>query len=317
MVHHYPKISQSYKIESEGIYDGHLIIEEKVDGSQFRIGIRPDGIIECASHNSKDGEVLSSMFNLAIEKAHHIFAGYKPDVEMTIFCEYLKSPTHNTIKYERVPINNLILFDVKRGDMYLDRPQKEKFAGEHGIELVPLLWEGEGSTIKHAELDKMNEAFQDELLKHASILGHNEKTEFKYIEGFVVKNYGKLYDVNKFTDFRSSTHPWMCVKIVNEKFKEKNHDVNPNKTNKFQELKDNYAIEARMIKAINRGKEQGLLTGSMADLAWLIPDMKRDIVDEEGEGIKEALWNIFSGEILKNAGKLMPQVYKKYLEDNR
>ena len=256
------------------------------------------------------------MFSLGVEKAEHVFSGYKPDVEMVVFCEYLKSPKQNTIPYSRVPLHNLILFDVQRDTLFINRQQKELFAKQHGLEIVPLLWEGDASEIVDKDdPNKMNEAFKEELLKKTSILGHQDKG-FQTIEGFVVKNYDKLYDIERFRNYEESTHPWMCIKIVNEKFKEKNHEENPNKTNKFQELKDNYRTEARCMKAIQHLQEEGKLTGQLSDLRLLVPEVIRDIEEEEKEGIKDALWGMFGKEITGYASKEMIPTYKKYLEEN-
>lgn len=315
----YHKILQSYDKVAIGIYDGHIDIEEKIDGSQFKIFIKPNGDMEFASHNSpSDAPPDMKMFGVAIEQAQKIFDGYKPDVEMTIYCEYLKSPKHNTIAYGRTPAMNLILFDVKKDTLYLNREEKVIFVNDHeGLELVPLLWAGDAEVIVDPENpNKMKDSFKEELLNHTSILGHDEKSKFKTIEGFVVKNYEKLYDITKYRNFEQSTHPWMCIKVVNEKFKENNHDENPNRTNKFQELKDNYRTEARMVKTIQRAEEEGLLKGELSDLRILVPMVIQDIEDEEKERIKDALWRMFGKELTGYASKEMVPAYKKYLEDN-
>ena len=125
----YQKIQQPYKEEVKDIYDGYVIIEEKLDGSQFRIEINTDGSINCGSHHQD--MVIDGDFKLGVDNAQHIFANYKPEVKMTIFCEYFKKPKQNTIAYAKLPIHNLIIFDVKRDTMYLDRVQKELFAKQH------------------------------------------------------------------------------------------------------------------------------------------------------------------------------------------
>lgn len=306
---HYQKIQQAYKPEADGIFDGHVIIEEKVDGSQFRIEIDTDGSITCGSHH-QDGVTIDSMFKLGVEKAHHIFEGYKPEVKMTVFCEYLSTPKQNAIPYERVPLHNLILFDVRRDTRYLDRPQKELFAKQHGMEITPLLWEGDGSEI--STNGKINEAFVQELLKRKSILGHQKG--FDRIEGFVIKNYGKFFDVNRYPHYEGH---WKCVKIVNDAFKEKNKEENPNRSENLQKLKDLYRTDARYMKAIQHIKEQGLLVGELSDLKYLVPEVQRDIEEEEIEVIKNALWNLYGKEIVGYASKGMPEYYKKYLLDNK
>ncbi len=310
----YPKISQSYKIEAEGIYDGHIIVEEKIDGSQIRIKITSTGDIICGSHNSKEDLPPDTMFNLGVEQAEKLFKDFTPEHEITVFAEYLKSPKQNTIPYGRVPKHNLMLFDVMVDTLYLSRKDKEIFAEKWDMEITPVLFQGDASEI--SKDDKILPSKQEEFLALKSVLGHADKG-FQTIEGFVIKNYDKLYDVNRFRNFEESTHPWMCIKIVNEKFKEVNHEENPNRTNKFQELKDNYRTEARCVKTINNLNEQGVLKGDLSDLRLLVPAMIQDITDEEKEGIKDALWRMFGKEITGYASKEMIPSYKKFLEENR
>jgi len=305
---HYQKIQQAYKEEVKDIFDGHVIVEEKVDGSQFRIEIDTDGKITCGSHH-QDGVTIDSMFKLGVEKAEHVFANYKPEVKMTVFCEYLATPKQNAIPYARVPLHNLLVFDVKRDTLYLDRPQKELFCKQHGLEIVQLLWEGDGKEISRD--GKIDKVFMETTLKRESMLGHQRG--FDRVEGFVIKNYAKFYDVNRYPHYEGH---WKCVKIVNDAFKEKNREENPNKANKFQELKDNYRSEARMLKTIQHLKEKGLLKGELADLRLLIPEMERDIWEEESEELAKTLLKMFGKEIVGYASKGMVEFYKKYLLEN-
>ncbi len=295
----YQKIQQPYREEVKDIYEGEVVIEEKIDGSQMRIEIDMDGTITCGSHH-QDGITLDSMFRLGVEEAEKLFAEYKPKVKVTVFAEYLSKPKQNTIAYEKTPLHGLILFDVKKDTKYLDRQQKELFAKEHGMDVVPVLWAGEGSEITE-ELTK-------ELLTKPSILGHQKG--FDRVEGIVVKNYDKLYDE---PEGHSLHGHFKCTKIVNDVFKEKNHEENPNSKNHFQELKEMYRTDARLLKAVQHLKEKGELKGELSDLRFLVPEVRRDLEEEEKEVIKDALWKLFGKEICGYAGKGMPEFYKKYL----
>ena len=297
----YNKIHQSYRPEVENIYDGQILVEEKIDGSQFRIEVDTDGKITCGSHHT-DG-VVGDGFALGVKEANEIFKDYKPETITTIFCEYLSKPKQNSLPYERVPPHNIIIFDIKRGDEWVSRRNKEKFADKHGLLTVPLLWEGDGKDFTKEK--------REELLKCRSILGHG--AGYDRVEGIVVKNYDRLFD---HPEDHSLHGCFESTKYVNETFKEKNHDINPNRTNKFEELKANYKTDARLQKAVQHLKERGLLQGELSDLRLLIPEVHKDIVEEEEEGIKNALWKIFSKELLVNASKGMPEYYKKYLEES-
>lgn len=311
-IQHVKENREKFDIEVEDNHN-YFVGNTLVSNSQIRIKITPTGDIICGSHNSKGDTPPDGMFNLGIEMAESIFAGYKPEFETTVFCEYLSKPKQNTIPYGRVPKRNLMLFDVQVDTLFLNRVDKEKFAADHDMEITPLLFSGDASEI--SKDDKILPEKEKEFLAKTSILGHAEKG-FQTIEGFVIKNYDKLYDVERFRNYEESTHPWMCIKIVNEKFKEVNHEENPNRTNKFQELKDNHRTEARCMKTINSLNEQGLLMGELSDLKLLVPAMIKDIIDEEQVGIMDALWRMFGKEITGYASKEMIPTYKKYLDEN-
>jgi phage tail tape-measure protein len=108
-------------------------------------------------------------------------------------------------------------------------------------------------------------------------------------------------------------------KHVSDKFKEK-HDkdwkmVNTGK-GKFEVLKENYRTEARWMKSIQKKKEAGMLIEDVTDIGFLIRAIQDDIREEEKENIKEELWKIFSGEILRKSIAGFPEFYKEYLNDS-
>src|SRR5690349_12116226 len=88
-----------------------VVVQEKVDGSQFSMCIQC-GVLTC---RSKGQELVidasEKMFLKAVEtaKALDLRDGW------VYRCEYLQSPKHNTLAYERIPTNYLIVFDVMTG----------------------------------------------------------------------------------------------------------------------------------------------------------------------------------------------------------
>lgn len=302
----YQKIYGDHKREVQDIYEGHLIVEEKIDGSQFRIEIDEEGRIFCGSHH-QELSLTGSNFKLGTEKAQEVLRGLKAengDV-ISIFCEYLAKPKQNVIPYARVPRNHLVMFDAIVQGKYLDREEKERFAFNIGLECVPLLWRGPA--------EEFTEEVRKKLLKTKSFLGHQKG--YDRIEGIVIKNYGKYYDLNKF--------PWlegqfMATKIVNEEFKEINKRVNPRAGDKLQALKDSMRSEARWRKAVQHLKEKNELVNDMQDLAKLAPEVVRDIEEEEKEIIKDELWKLYGKSILQASVKGLPQWYQERLrEENK
>ena len=292
----YQKIQQIYHKEVADILNSdNIVIEEKVDGSQFRIEIDTDGTIRCGSHH-QELSMVDSMFKLATDTAESIFAGYKPVDKVTIFCEYLKSPKQNTLVYDRIPKNNLVIFDVKIGNRYSSRHEKVKFAETFGMEVVPALFQGNGNAIT-------SEVIQD-LLKWKSFLGGAT------IEGIVIKAYNDFYDVNLYPYLQGH---WKCAKIVRPEFKEMNSETQVSQSRGLDRIKSLFNTEARWEKAIQHCKELGQITGEMKDLKYIVPEVQNDLEKEEIETIKNELYKEFGKEILRHSIKGLPEYYGKKL----
>lgn len=283
----YQKIHTLGKKEVEGILDGFVIVEEKVDGSQFRIELCTDGDIKCASHHQELSNV-DSMFKLATDQAIRTFRNCLDSTNIiTIFAEYLAKPKHGRIPYSRVPVNNLIIFDVMIGEKYLDREEKERFAFQNGCEVVPLLHRGEGKELTDEKIG--------ELLKSTSILKH--QPGFDRIEGIVIKNYKKNFSV---AEGHSLYGHFMCAKIVNEEFKEVKNIKSP-RGSEIEGLKESLKSIPRWEKALQNLREKGELKGDTSDIALIIRRVMTDIKEEESGAIQEELFKIFIKEILQHS----------------
>src|SRR5277367_1581630 len=96
-----------------GVLDGDVVIQEKVDGSQFSFGLR-DGVVCCRSKGVQIHTEDPGMFKAAVETA----LGRKDVLRegWTYRGEFLGKPKHNILPYQRVPRHGVVLFDVDRGD---------------------------------------------------------------------------------------------------------------------------------------------------------------------------------------------------------
>ncbi len=301
---HFPKIQAIHKPEAKGYDEGKIIVEEKVDGSQFRIEINDQGVISIGSHNIDNiHEGDPAGFGIGVENALKIFDGIKADEGeiISVFGEYLSKPKQNTIAYERLPNHNIVIFDVVVNGKYLDREEKERFAFSVGLEVVPILWKGDGKDF--------TDEIREELLKTKSFLGH--QAGYDKVEGIVIKNYNKLYGER----FRHLEGEHISVKIVNASFQEKNKVENPGQSDKVENLILSLCSEARWKKSIQHLKEDGLLKFEMPDMRLLAPAVVKDIEGEEKEHIKDELWKIFWGRFKGRAVRGLPEFYMKYLEE--
>jgi len=170
----YPKIYNMGHSAIRNLFLDDVIIEEKVDGSQFSF-MRVVGKLECKSHHASVYlEDTTSMFKKAVDTVKKLEPILNPS--FVYRCEYLSKPKHNTLIYDRVPKDYLIIFDknvYEQPETYLSYEDKLREAERLGLECVPLLHSG-----KFKGYDEFCT-----LLDTVSILGGSN------IEGVVIKNY--------------------------------------------------------------------------------------------------------------------------------
>lgn len=286
-------------------------IEEKVDGSQFSMGLigeEPDGRYPVLRIRSKGAEMNidapEKMFNKATETARRLAsseareAGVGLHPGWTYRCEYLAKPKHNTLAYDRAPLHNLILFDVSTGDQeFLDRAQLMAEGARIGLEVVPELWRADaGGTT----LEKIRE-----LLDTDSVLGGNK------IEGVVIKQIGDngyLYGLD---------HKVLIGKFVSEKFREAHvgawKENNPTSGDILLMLGAKYQHHGRWMKAVQHLREAGQIEGSPRDIGKLIIEVQKDLGKECKEEIMLLLWKWAQGHIMRMATRGVAEWYKEEL----
>jgi hypothetical protein len=296
--HSYPSIfALGHKGVEELLLDS-VVIEEKIDGSQFSFGLI-DGVLR---FRSKGQEIFldanggtpagAGMFSLAIASVRERLGLLTP--EWTYRCEFLSKPKHNTLVYDRVPLGNLIIFDIASGQEEY-RPANAKLfeAQRLGLECVPLLFEGYWQAGNIAGIEK--------LLETPSILGGQK------VEGIVIKNYARFGRDKKV----------LIGKYVSEAFKEVHRgdwkERNVNREDFVLALGGTYTSAARWNKAIQHLSEAGLLEGSPRDIGLLIKEVPEDILKEHREEIRDQLFNHFWPNIRRQTVKGLAEFYKDQL----
>ena len=293
MIMAFPKIFTLGQDYISDIFKGEVEITEKIDGSQMVFG-KIDGEL----HIRSKGAIIykenpQKMFKKGVD--YILSIEDKLPNNVVYYCEYLDNPKHNTLKYNRVPLNHLILFGIeyfKENKFISDYINLVNYS--YTIETVPLLYRGEVKDI--TEIHK--------LLDTESVLGGTK------IEGFVVKNYNQPFLLG------GQPIPLMAGKYVSEKFKE-THKDSWSKENtgkgKWELFKEGFRTEARWLKSIQHLKESGELENSPRDIGKLIKAIQQDITEEEKENIKNFLWREFGQETLRHSMRGFPEWYKEYL----
>lgn len=289
----YPKILHIGDKQIDDLFDYEVEVTEKLDGSQLGFG-KIDGELVIRSKGKEiDQDNPEKMFTEGVEYVKSI-SDRLPD-NMMFYAEYLQQPRHSTLAYDSIPTNHIALFGALSTDnheMY-NHDTLKTWADYMNIDTVPVIYEG-----------KTNPEEAIEMVKGDSYLGGQQR------EGVVVKRYEDWMFLGKILI------PVKAGKYVTEKFKEV-HTRDWKKLNtkkgQLEDIKHKYCTEARWNKAIQHLREKGELEGSPRDIGPLIKEIQHDLSEEERENIKEDLWKLFSGDILRKSAVGFPEWYKEKL----
>ncbi len=290
-INSYPKVYALGHSAIQGIFDGPVLVEEKIDGSQFSMAIL-DGELCCRSKNKNIIlDAPEQMFIKAIETAKTL-----PLHPGLIYrCEYLSGPKHNTLRYSRIPDKHLIIYDIQTGlEEYAPYWIKVTEASRIGLECVPLMYAGPVE-----DMGTLN-AF----IERDSVLGGTT------VEGIVVKNYAVMTKEGKAA----------MGKYVSERFKETNKKsfraANPHTGDVIVDLTVRYKTHARWEKAIQHLRDAGTLEGAPRDIGALIREVQDDVLEECGDEIRNALFNYAWPKIRRGLVAGLPEWYKQRLAES-
>ncbi len=293
--HRYPSPKALGHAMCKDVMDGNVIIQEKVDGSQFSFGSF-EGELKIRSRGRKiDLDVPDKMFKIGIDYVKKLHKEGKLVNGFMYSGEYLNKPKHNTLAYDRTPPDNIILFDIRYDDeQYIRSTSVKGIAADLGLWSVPLLWEGKGSDVTPELIE--------ELMKTKSVLGGKFN-----VEGIVIKNYDRFSPDGKV----------QMAKVVSAEFKEK-HGSNKAFKNTTKDVVEDlvvqYKTEARWRKAIQHLDEEGRLEGSPKDIGDLIKEVQVDVYEEAKEEIMKVLFQKAWPKIERGIIKGLPQWYKDKLQ---
>jgi hypothetical protein len=287
-LHSYPKVyAVGHRAVSE-LFLGDVLVEEKVDGSQFSF-CKTAGGIELRSRGAKVYAETAGMFAAAVkavdELKDRLHEGW------VYRAEYLMKPKHNTLAYKRVPKFNLILFDINTGEeAYLTRVEKETEAERIGLEIVPAMYFG--------PVTQSEKVYA--LLERESILGGP-------VEGVVIKNYARFGMDKKV----------LMGKFVSEDFKETHSKEwkasNPTISDVIERIIATLRSEKRWAKSVQRLRDAGKLEHSPRDIGFLLKEVQSDIRAEEIDFIREKLVEFALPRVLRASTAGLPEWYKRQL----
>lgn len=288
MIPSYGKIWNVGHRQLAQLFDGPVLVQEKIDGSYIAFGI-VEGHLQARSKGSRlDFDAPDQMFARGIETITRLASRLTPGY---VYCgEYLNRPKHNTLAYDRVPEQHIILFDIEseaRSEKWLSASDLAWEAQRIGLECVPTF-----STTYEALA---------ELLTTTSCLGGQT------IEGLVLKNYSQFGIDGKM----------LRGKYVSEVFKEVNgadwKKRHPAQADIKLALAQAFCTPARWNKAIQHLREAGQLTDTPRDIGPLLQEINRDVLEECSDEIKERLFKWVWKDLSRELTKGFPEYYKGQL----
>lgn len=292
--HSYPSIyALGHRYVEELLLDP-VLVEEKIDGSQFSFGVfeHADGKdLRCRSKGAQLNIIApDAMFSRGVETAKRLTD--QLHVGWTYRAEYLMKPKHNALAYDRIPKDHVILFDINTGEeSYLSYDEKQAEAERLGLEIVPKMFEGMITDVQHFRT----------LLDTVSCLGGQK------IEGVVIKNYQRFGRDKKV----------LLGKFVSEAFKETHAKEwkasNPNRTDVVEALIATLKTDARWHKAVQHLREAGTLEDSPRDIGHLMKEVPKDVEKEEADYIKGKLYEWAWPQIRRGIIAGLPEWYKDRL----
>lgn len=295
----YPKVYNLGSAEVDHLFDDPVVVQEKVDGSQFsfarfddRLVMRSKGATvwdrEFGGFQPGAGTMFQAAIEWVLNRADLLVSGH------VYRCEFLSKPKHNTLAYDRVPLSHLILFDVEYAQgVFADRRGIEVSAAVLGLEPV--------ADLTMPDADRWTPDVIRGTLERTSQLGGQR------IEGLVFKNYLR-------------PTPWAPVtfgKHVSEAFRETHRGDwkkrNPSNGDVIEQLVHALRTPARWEKAVQHLRDAGQLEGSPRDIGPLIRELQGDALEEEAAFVRDQLYKWAAPRIQRALAAGFAEWYKQRL----
>lgn len=291
MFRKYDKVHRLGKEETDGILQGTVHVEEKVDGANLSIWIDEGGMFHVGSRNN---DVTDKGFNGAVEyvMGHEGIQNLlRTHPTYTLYGEWL---VKHTIDYKATAYKKFYLFDIRdrNADVYMATPMVHEYAERYGIEQVPYLGMFDNPTVE-----------QLKELMGASKFGDRG-------EGIVIKQVG----------FKNQFGDHAYAKIVSESFKEDNGVVFGG-NNKFSDsywemyVVNKYITLARIEKIMNKVQPEIDKRLDLEHIPRITNSVYHDMLTEEAWEIANKVKTIDYDILKRIANKKCVQIYKDILND--
>jgi hypothetical protein len=295
VIHSYPSVYNLGHAAIADLLKGPVIVEEKIDGSQISFCLGEDGNVQLRSKGAQINVIApEGMFGEAVETVQALAPKLTPG--FTYRGEYLRSPKHNALAYDRIPAQHIILFDVNSGlEHYLPPDQKREIAAALGLECVAELFRGIVEDVNQFRA----------LLETQSALGGQK------IEGVVIKPIGY--------DQFGRDKKCLMGKFVSESFREVHaasweaEHKTKSSADIIEILASKYGTAARWNKALIHLKEAGKIENDPRDIGQLMKEVPEDVEKECLQEIADDLMKWAWPQLRRRLTRGLPGYYKELL----
>lgn len=297
MINSYPKVKALGHRELQNLFNDPVVVEEKVDGSQVSFGVIDGELHMRSKGRSFTLDSVDSLFRRFADVADGLFRAGKLVNGIVYRGEYLSKPKHNSLQYDRVPKNHVVLFDgedLNKGQGYfLDHEELSDHAATFEMDVIP----------RYARItpDMLDRVEWRKFLDMKPLLGG------KMIEGIVVKSHTVFGADGKH----------LVGKFVADEFKEIHNKEwkksNPGRGDIIEEISLELSSPARFRKAVEWLRDQGRLQGAPQDIGPLVGRVRQDLADEATDFIKDELFKAFGNDVIRKTTNRVPLWYKAEL----
>lgn len=268
----------------DNFWKGQVVVQEKVDGSQFSFGVVAGEFVA----RSKGAIIYApdKLFRMAYDHAKERVSELP---EGWVFrAEAVTSPKHNALHYSRAAKGGMVLFDIDTGRQdYAKQGTVREFAETLGVDYAPVF-----DVLVHKP-----DSYEP-YLHRESVLGGTE------VEGVVCKNYA-LFGLDGKV---------MMAKAVRPEYREvQAKDWKQSNASPVDRIIEEYRTEARWRKAIQHKRDLGELVNAPQDIGDLIREIPSDVLSECEDELKERLFSLYWPTISRGITRGFPEFYKAML----
>ena len=295
----YGSIININKVRPPFVTPAEMVLQEKIDGSQFRFQL----VLNSDGTNTLKMWSRGQKLNLA--EPHGLFANAMLTVQSiqdklmpgaVYIAEAVTSQKHNVIQYDRVPNGGLVLLDIYTNN-----------GSEGGGFYYPGLVKRHAESL-HLEVAPYYDSIAPGTVVDVPALINNTSTATSLlggpVEGFVLKSLGNAVGPDG--------NSWK-FKVINPNFSETKRKPKEKGDSLFATLGSDLASEVMWQKAMMRMAEQSQLSGTSNDIGLIIRAIHADIDKEYREAILLDVWAVVRKTVMSNAVRGLAEWYQGVL----